>query len=143
MKNMLLKTLLACALASLAFAHAQQPPDPAQLVQKRVTLLAGILSLSPSQQQQATTLFTAAQNTMQPLRQQLKAARASLQAAVQSNSTPAITQQAGAIGSLVTQMITARANAEAAFIQTLTPDQQNKYSLLRSMRSARRHRQAG
>lgn len=144
MKHTALKTVLVCALASIGLAYAQQqPPDPAQLVQKRVAFLSSILSLSPSQQQQATTIFTTAQNNIQPLRQQLKAARVSMKAAVQSNSTSTIAQQAGTIGSLITQIITARANADAAFIQTLSPDQQSKYGQLQSMKAMRRHRHAG
>ncbi len=133
MKNATLKVLAAGALATVfMLAQAQQPPDPAQMVQHHVSFLTTVLSLSPAQQQQATTIFTGVQTTQKSLRDQLRAAHDSLKTAVQKNDTAAIEQQATTIGTLTSQMVAAHAKAEAAFFQTLTTDQQAKFTQLQS-----------
>lgn len=132
MKTKSLK-LLATFFALATFAQAQgqpQPPDPAQMVQHRVSFLTDKLGLSPAQQQQATTIFTNEMTAAQPLHQQMKTAHENLHTAVKNNDAAGIEQAAGAIGNLTTQMISAHGKAEAAFVQTLTPDQQSKYSLM-------------
>jgi len=123
-------TLLALA-GTLGYAQRHQPPDPAQMVQHRVNFLAEKLGLSPAQQQQATTIFTNAATNEKPSHDQMKAAHESLQSAVTKNDSAAIDQAANSIANLMAQSISAHAKAEAAFYQTLTPDQQAKYSQLR------------
>lgn len=131
MNKNLIKLLVAFVALAGVFAQAQrqhQPPDPAQMVQHRVSFLTDKLGLSPSQQQQATTIFTNEMTAGQSLHGQMKTAHQSLGAAIKNNDNAGIEQAAGAIGNLTTQMISAHAKAEAAFIQTLNPDQQNTYT---------------
>jgi Spy/CpxP family protein refolding chaperone len=98
------------------------------MIQHRVNFLTEKLGLSPSQQQQATTLFTNALGNQQSLRDQMKAAHEGLQSAISRNDGAAIDQAASSIANLMAQSIAAHAKADAAFYQTLTPDQQSKYS---------------
>jgi Spy/CpxP family protein refolding chaperone len=112
----------------LGYGQRRQPPDPAQMVQHRVNFLTEELGLSPAQQQQATTIFTNALGSQQSSRDQMKAAHDGLQSAISRNDTAAIDQAASSIANLMAQSIAAHAKAEAAFYQTLTPDQQGKYS---------------
>ncbi len=120
--------------ALLAQAQRHQPPDPAQMVQHRVSFLTEKLGLSPDQQQKATTIFTNEITTGRSLRGQMKTAHESLSAAVKNNDGAGIDQAAGTIGNLTTQMISAHAKAEAAFVQTLNPDQQSTYAQMRGRR---------
>ncbi len=110
------------------YAQRRQPPDPAKMVQHRVDFLTEELGLSPAQQQQATTIFTEAAASQKSLHDQMKAAHESLQAAVTKNDSAAIDQAASSIGNLIAQSISAHAKTDAAFYQTLTPDQQSKYT---------------
>ncbi len=142
------QTRLLVAFVALAglFAQAQgqhQPPDPAQMVQHRVSFLTDKLGLSPSQQQQATTIFTNEMTAGQSLHGQMKTAHQSLNTAIQNNDSAGIEQAAGAIGNLTTQMVSAHAKAEAAFVQTLNPDQQNKYTQMRGHWGGRHHGPGG
>ncbi len=108
------------------------PPDPAKHVERQVQRLTTILSLTSAQQQQATTIFTNAADSEKALRQQFRTAHDSLKAAVKSNNSAAIDQAASALGNLSAQSIAIKAKADAAFYQTLTSDQQAKYSELQS-----------
>lgn len=123
-------TLLALA-GTLAYAQQHQPPDPAEMVQHRVNFLTEKLNLSSAQQQQATTIFTNAATNEKPSRDQMKAAHESLHSAITKNDSAAIDQAANTIANLMAQSISAHAKAEAAFYQTLSPDQQAKYSQLK------------
>jgi len=144
MKNATVKVLAICALASaFVLAQAQHPPDPAQMVQHHVSYLSTVLSLTSAQQQQATNIFTGAQTNQKALHDQMKSAHENLKAAIQKNDTGAIEQHAATIGNLTSQMIAAHAKAEAAFLQTLTPDQQTKYSQLESMGPGHGHGPGG
>jgi len=128
-KNWFNLAVATLALASvLAFAQRHQPPDPAQMVQHRVSFLTEQLGLSAAQQQQATNIFTNAAGNEQSLHDQMKAAHDALQAGVTKNDSAAIDQAASSIGSLMAQSISAHGKADAAFYQTLTPDQQSKYT---------------
>ena len=112
----------------LGYGQRHQPPDPAQMIQHRVNFLTEELGLSSAQQQQATTIFTNALGSQQSLRGPMKAAHEGLQSAISRNDSAAIDQAANSIANLMAQSIAAHAKAEAAFNQTLTPDQQSKYS---------------
>ena len=131
-QNLFRTSIILLALAgTLAYAQRHQPPDPAEMVQHRVNFLTEKLGLSAAQQQQATTIFTNAATNEKPSHDQMKAAHESLQSAVTKNDSAAIDQAANSIANLMAQSISAEAKAEAAFYQTLTPDQQAKYSQLR------------
>lgn len=130
MKKYLLALLAVAALStSVVFAqHMRTPPDPATMVQHHVDHLTKALSLTPAQQQQATTMLTGLMQGQQAQHEQMKAAHDSLKAAVQKNDAAGIEQAAATIGNLTAQGIAAHAKAQAAFAQTLTPDQQAKFS---------------
>jgi Spy/CpxP family protein refolding chaperone len=112
----------------LGYGQRHQPPDPAQMVQRQVNFLTEKLGLSTAQQQQATTIFTNAVGSQQSSRDQMRAAHESLQSAISRNDSAGIEQAANSIANLMAQSIAAHAKADAAFYQTLTPDQQSKYS---------------
>jgi Spy/CpxP family protein refolding chaperone len=133
MRTTLLKVTAVLALASV-FAMAQHgnPPDPAKMAQHRIDFLTKQLSLTPQQQQHASTLFSEAANNAKATHDQMRTAHDSLKAAIQKNDTAGIEQAANTIGNLTTQMITAHAKAQAAFFQTLTPDQQTKMNEMES-----------
>jgi hypothetical protein len=96
---------------------------------KYLNSLNNLLGLTSSQQQQATTIFTAAVAAHAAIRTNMKAARKSLTTAIKNNDSGGIGQASMAIGSLTAQLTAAGANANAAFYQILTTDQQNKLSL--------------
>src|SRR6478609_3314913 len=127
MRTTLLKVTAFLALASV-FAMAQHgnPPDPAKMAQHHIDFLTKQLSLTPQQQQQATTIFSEVSNNAKGVHEQMRTAHDSLKAAIQKNDSAGIEQAANTIGSLTTQMTVAHAKAQAAFYQTLTPDQQTK-----------------
>src|SRR5215470_13849626 len=87
----------------LAYAQKRQPPDPAQMVQRRVDFLTQKLGLSAAQQQQATTIFTNAATNMKSLHDQMRSAHQNLQAATQKNDSAGIDQASNAIGNLMAQ----------------------------------------
>jgi Spy/CpxP family protein refolding chaperone len=120
--------LLLAMTGMLGYGQRHQPPDPAQMIQHRVNFLTEELGLSTAQQQQATTIFTNALGSQQSLRGPMKAAHEGLESAISRNDSAAIDQAANSIANLMAQSIAAHAKAEAAFYQTLTPDQQSKYS---------------
>lgn len=96
---------------------------------KYLNSLTTLLSLTQSQQQQATTIFTTAVTAQAVIRTNMKAARQSLTTAIMNNDSVGIGQASVAIGSLTAQLTAAGANANATFYQILTTDQQNKLSL--------------
>jgi Spy/CpxP family protein refolding chaperone len=133
MRTTLLKVTAVLALASV-FAMAQHgnPPDPGKMAQRHLDFLTKQLSLTPQQQQQASTIFSEAANNAKATHDQMSTAHDSLKAAIQKNDSAGIEQAANTIGNLTTQMITAHAKAQAAFYQTLTPEQQTKMNELES-----------
>jgi Spy/CpxP family protein refolding chaperone len=137
-RNKPMKTTLTTALITVValvgiVAHAQhQPPDPAKMVQRHVEFLTEKLGLSSAQQQQATTIFTNASANAKTLHDQMQAAHQNLQAAVQKNDNAGIEQAANTLGNLMAQATAAHGKADAAFYQTLTPDQQSKFSEMQS-----------
>src|SRR6476469_502505 len=140
MRTNLLKVTAFLALASV-FAMAQHgnPPDPAKMAQHHIDFLTKQLSLTPQQQQQATTIFSEVSNNAKGVHEQMRAAHDSLKAAIQNNDAAGIEQAANTIGSLTTQMTVAHAKGQAAFYQTLTPDQQTKMNELESHHGMRMH----
>lgn len=126
--------LLSSVLAgSLAFAQGPgNPPNPANFVQHRISFLTTLLSLTSTQQQEATTIFTNAATTENTLRGSLKTAHQNLRTAVQNNDAATIGSVSTTIGSLTAQLTSAGAKADAAFYQILTPDQQTKFNQFQS-----------
>ncbi|HET9790780.1 MAG TPA: periplasmic heavy metal sensor, partial [Candidatus Angelobacter sp.] len=85
MKSTLSRIFLFAAIA-VALAAAQnrhQPPDPAARVQEHVNFMTTVLSLTPAQQQQATTIFTNAANSAKALHEQMRTAHDALKTAIQ------------------------------------------------------------
>jgi len=106
--------------------------------------LSNYLSLTDAQQAQAKSIFGAARQSSQPVRQQLQQTRQSLRAAVQSNNASQIQQLASTEGGEVGQLAAIRSTAMAKVYQILTPDQQQKLASLREARkAARQARSAG
>jgi Spy/CpxP family protein refolding chaperone len=131
-KSVLIMMFMA-ALSALIYAQGRPaPPDPATMARDRVSFLTTILSLSATQQQQATTILTNAATTEQSLHQQFRSAHDSLKAATNKNDAATIDQIAGTIGNLTTQSIAAHAKADAALYALLNPDQQTKFDQLQS-----------
>jgi Spy/CpxP family protein refolding chaperone len=134
MRTPLLKVTTAVLALASVFAMAQHgnPPDPGKMAQRHLDFLTKQLSLTPQQQQQASTIFSEAANNAKVTHDQMRTAHDSLKAAIQKNDSAGIEQAANTIGNLTTQMITSHAKAQAAFYQTLTPDQQTKMNDLES-----------
>ena len=118
----------------LAFAqhHDGAPPNPSQMAQKRVEYLTTVLSLTSTQQTQATAIFTSAATTSQANHASMKAAHDSLKTATEANDGAAIEAAATTIGNLTAQDIASHAKAQASFFQILTPEQQTKFKTLES-----------
>ena len=118
----------------LVFAQGSHtPPTPAQQVAKRVARLTALLTLTTTQQAQATTIFTTEQSALSTVAASLKTARTTLQTDVETNNTGGISAQASAIGGLTTQEVEATATANAQFYAILTADQQTKYKTLHGL----------
>jgi len=142
MRKTLLKVIAFLAMTGIVvMAQHGNPPGPGKMAQHRIDFLTKQLSLTPQQQQQATTIFGEIANNAKATHDQMRTAHDNLKAAIQKNDTAGIEQAANTIGSLNTQMILAHAKAQAAFYQTLTPEQQAKMNDLESHRGMgmRRH----
>jgi Spy/CpxP family protein refolding chaperone len=103
------------------------PPDPATMIEHRVSFLKTVLSLTDAQATQATTIYTNAAEAAGPLRTQLSTARESIRDAVKNNNAAAIEQLSATIGALTGQMTAIQSKAEAAFYAILSADQRTKY----------------
>lgn len=128
-----LSRLLGLSVLGTTFLFAQPtrtPPDPAAMVTRRVNQLTTLLTLTPAQQQQATTIFTTSATASQASRSAMLTARQSLNTAIKNNDTGGIEQAATTIGNLTAQMTSSDSKAQAAFLQILTPDQVTKYNSL-------------
>jgi len=134
------KTVRTVALGALAssFLLAQiysgstgTAPTVAQIVARQVARLTSLLTLTSSQQAQATSIFTTEQTALASLRTTLDAAHTSLDTAVESDSTGDITTLAAQIGTLQGQQVLAQATADAAFYAILTSSQQTTYNNLK------------
>jgi len=130
----LVSALLTIGLAAsvLLAQKPDGPHDPATHIQHHIQHLTTVLSLTPAQQQQATTIFTNALSGASSFHGDMKTAHQNLETAIKNNDQSGITQAATTIGNLTSQMVAAHAKAQAAFYQILTPDQQAKLSQLES-----------
>ena len=127
--------------AGMIFAQAQ-PADPAPKAQQneakrgmegRRSLRAQAhkemmqaLNLTPSQKEQAKTIFGAAREKSQPVRMELRQNREAMLAAVKSNDKAQIEKLSAERGRLVAKLSTNRGQAMAKFYQVLTPAQRAK-----------------
>ncbi len=126
-------TLLA-VLGLAPFVQAQNgphtPPTPAAMAQHELQRFTTLLSLTPAQAEQATTLFTAEATARQNARTGEHTARQALEAAIKSNDTAAIQSSANTLGQLQTESLIAHATARAQFYALLTADQKSKLDAL-------------
>ena len=133
-----LPLLLTLGLATMMFAQGSSaPPSSANRVQHRVSFLTTLLTLTPAQQQQATSIYSNAATANAIIQTNLKTARQSLWTAVQNDDTASITTITNTIGTLVAQMSANNAQANAAFYKILTADQQAKLTQFHSLRRRR------
>lgn len=118
--------------AAMAFAQGPRgnggaPPDPAQMIEMRVNMLANQLSLTEAQKTQATKIFTDAQTASETARTAMQTARESLGDAIKKNNTASIDQLSRDIGAATTELTSIESKAQAAFYAILTADQQAKF----------------
>jgi Spy/CpxP family protein refolding chaperone len=106
------------------------PNSPAKQA-KYIGFLSTLLSLTPNQQTQVATIFSAAAASHAPVKKSMKTERESLAEAVKAFDTAGINQTSATIGTLAGQRHQIGANAYAAFFQTLTSDQQARLNDLR------------
>jgi Spy/CpxP family protein refolding chaperone len=120
-------------LASMAQAQTtptHTPPTPAAMAQHQVQRYTTLLSLTPTQVEQATTYFTAEATAHQNARASERAAHQALEAAVKANDAATIQSTAAALGQISGETEAAHAVARAQFYAILTADQKTKYDQL-------------
>jgi len=103
------------------------PPDPAQMVEMRVNMLAKRLNLTDAQKTQATKIYTDAASAATNARTSIQDTQSKLTDAIKANSTSTIDSLAVTIGQLQGQITAINAKAEAAFYAILTADQKANY----------------
>jgi hypothetical protein len=119
----------------LKYSHAKSSyhiPKNGDKTAKYVGSLSVALSLTPDQQQAASTIFLSAVTVRAGASPQIKAARKNLSDAVLTSDNGAIGQASAAIANLRTQLINTGAQAHSAFYHILTTDQQAKLLQFRS-----------
>src|SRR5438445_11802274 len=107
MRASYLKVTTAVLVIASVFAMAQlsNPPDPAKMAQRHLDFLTKQLSLTPQQQQQASTIFSEAAKNAKTTHDQMRTAHDSLKEAIQKNDGGGIEQEANTMAKLTTQMI--------------------------------------
>jgi hypothetical protein len=103
---------------------AYKIPKSAKKVAKFVNTLSAMLALTPSQQQNASAIFTAAASSHTSIKTGIKPLHVTLAAAVRKNDTVGISQTTASLSLLSAQKLSNGALANAAFFQILTPAQQ-------------------
>ena len=125
---------LFAVLGLLPLAQAQPaphtPPTPAAMAQRQVTRYTTLLSLTPAQVEQATTIFTTEAAAGANQRATEHTAHEAMEAAIKANDTATIQTTAAAMGQMAGEMMAARATAHAQFYALLNADQKAKYSEL-------------
>ncbi len=102
-----------------------------------LAFLANALNLTDAQKAQAKALFQDTRQKSQPIRQQVQAARQSLEQAIKTDNQAGIQTAANNLSQLQSQLIVIRSNAMAQFYQQLTPEQKAKADQLESQFKAR------
>ena len=108
--------------------YAYKVPKTAAKLEKYVHFLTAFLSLTSTQQQQVTSIFSAAIASKTALRTQVQAAHVALSDAVKTNNGAGITKASADISTLGAQRHALSAQANASFYQILTPAQQTTLS---------------
>jgi Spy/CpxP family protein refolding chaperone len=116
-----------------------------RMIQKRVAKMTALLTLTPSQQTQVTSILTNAVGSRAD-RGSMKQVRAQMRTAIEANDTATIEQTSNTIGNIAAQNAAARAKTAAAIYQILTPDQKAKAAQLANLfgnsEKGRRHHQS-
>ena len=122
---------LSTQLHSQAGPQAEHAPlSPEQMAQHQVQRYTTLLSLSPAQVEQATTLFTAEATARSGQHATERAAHEALEAAIKANDKEIIQSTATAMGQKSGEMMAAHALLQAQFYAMLTAEQKAKYSEL-------------
>ena len=100
-----------------------------RMIQKRVAKMTALLTLTPAQQTQVTSILTNAVGSRAD-RGSMRQVRAQMRTAIQANDTATIEQASNTIGNIAAQNAAARAKTAAAIYQILTPDQKAKAAQL-------------
>ena len=116
-----------------------------RMIQKRVAKMTALLTLTPAQQTQVTSILTNAAGSRAD-RGSMKQVRAQMRTAIQANDTVTIEQASNTIGNIAAQNAAARAKTAAAIYEILTPDQKAKAAQLADLfgngEKGRRHHQS-
>jgi Spy/CpxP family protein refolding chaperone len=132
---MKLTLALVAALGLLPMAQAQTPPthtppSPASIAQHEVQRYTTLLSLTSTQVEQATTIFTTEATARQNSWASEKAAHQTLETAIKNNDTATIQSTAATLGQMQGEQLAAHASAQAQFYAILTADQKTKFGEL-------------
>ena len=115
------------AVSTFAQGHRGRRPEGG----RGVDFLAGYLSLTDAQKQQAQTIFNAAETASETARGQHQSAREALQTAIKANgSETELDRLAAAVGTIEGQLLAINAKASAKFYALLTAEQKAKYDEL-------------
>jgi Spy/CpxP family protein refolding chaperone len=136
---------MAVAALGTASLFAQTPP-PARHSQRQGrsgAVMAAALNLTDAQKSQMKSIFQEARQSSQPIRQQLRQTRQSLNAAVQAGNSDQIQQLSATEGTQLGQLAAIHASARAKMFKMLTPEQQQKLSTLQAAMHGHRHAPAG
>jgi Spy/CpxP family protein refolding chaperone len=106
------------------------PPSPAAVAQHEVERYTTLLTLNPSQVEQATALFTTEATARQAQMANARTARKELETAIEANDTAAIQSAASSLGQIEGANIAAHALARAQFYSLLTADQKTRFAAL-------------
>jgi len=116
-----------------------------RMIQKRVAKMTALLTLTPAQQTQVTSILTNAAGSRAD-RGSMKQVRAQMRTAIEANDTATIEQTSNTIGNIAAKNAAARAKTAAAIYQILTPDQKAKAAQLADLfgsgEKGRRHHQS-
>jgi Spy/CpxP family protein refolding chaperone len=100
------------------------------MAQHEVQRYTTLLTLTPAQVEQATTIFTTEATARQNSRSSEHAARQAMEAAITSNDTATIQSTATTMGQMAGEAMAAHALAQAQFYAILTADQKTKFGEL-------------
>ena len=124
-------------LAQTPGTSGPQAPTNHPRFANRMEMMATVLDLTVAQKEQAQAILASAQQSAQPVRQQLRQSRGSLVAAIQAGNDDQIQQLAANQGVLQGQLTAIRGTAFAKIYALLTPQQKVKadqiYQNMKSM----------
>jgi Spy/CpxP family protein refolding chaperone len=100
------------------------------MAQHEVERYTTLLTLTPAQVEQATTIFTTDATARQTSRASERAAHQAIEAAIKSNDTATIQSTATTMGQMTGEAMAAHALAQAQFYAILTADQKTKFGEL-------------